>query len=81
MLLENHASKVFFWYYVVMIIQTQYNYEKTWTDTKEDDLLKIIKEEIGDADAKGTLIYINEVVANGKTINIGSCKFRLKSDI
>ncbi len=59
-----------------MNIQTQYNYEKTWTRTKEEDLLKIIEEEIGDADPKGTLSYIKESIKNGKTISVGSCKFR-----
>ncbi len=61
-----------------MIIQTKYNYEKTWTDTQEDDLLKIIEEEIGSVDPKGTLIYIEETVKNTKTISVGSCSFRLK---
>ncbi len=63
-----------------MKIQTQYNYEKIWTDTKEDDLLKIIEEEVGDADSKGTLIYIKDVIKTGKTISVGSCKFRIKSE-
>ncbi len=59
-----------------MNIQTQYNYEKTWTTTREKDLLRIIEEEIGDADAKGTLSYVTETIKNGKTISVGSCKFR-----
>ncbi len=59
-----------------MKIQTQYSYEKIWTDTKEQDLLKIIEEEVGDADAKGTLVYIKEAIKNGKTITVGSCKFK-----
>ena len=63
-----------------MKIQTQYNYEKIWTDTKEDDLLKIIEEEVGDADSKGTLIYIKDVIKTGKTISVGSCKFKIKLD-
>lgn len=61
-----------------MIIQTKYNYETTWRDTIEDDLLKIIEEEIGNADPKGTLDYIKESIANGKTITVGTCKFRIK---
>ena len=61
-----------------MIIQTQYNYEKTWTETNEKDILRIISEEIGDADPEGTLIYIKEVIKTGKTISVGSCKFRVK---
>ncbi|WP_324171324.1 hypothetical protein [Sulfurimonas sp.] len=60
-----------------MKIQTQYRTEKTFTDANEVELLKIIEEEIGDADAKGTLTYIKEVVKKGKVIGIGSYKFRL----
>ena len=61
-----------------MNIQTQYNYEKIWTDTNEKDLLRIIEEEIGDADPKGTLLYIKDAVKNTKVISVGSCKFREK---
>jgi len=61
-----------------MNIQTQYGYEKTWTDTNEKDLLRIIEEEIGDADPKGTLTYVKEAIKGGKTISVGSCKFRVK---
>jgi len=59
-----------------MKIETQYSYEKVWTLTKEDDLLKIIAQEVGDADPKGTLIYIKESIRGGKVITVGSCKFR-----
>lgn len=61
-----------------MIIQTQYSYEKIWSDTKEDELLKIISQEVGDADPHGTLVYIKEAIKGGKVIMVGSCKFRLK---
>ncbi len=61
-----------------MKIQTQYNYEKTWTTTTEQDLLKIIEDEIGDADPKGTLSYIKDAIKNGKTITVGSCKFKME---
>ena len=61
-----------------MNIQTQYSYEKTWTNTNEKDLLRIIEEEIGDADVKGTLIYIKKAIKNGKVISVSSCKFRLE---
>jgi len=61
-----------------MNIQTQYNYEKIWTDTNEKDLLRIIEEEIGDADPKGTLLYIQDAVKNAKVISVGDCKFREK---
>jgi len=59
-----------------MNILTQYNYEKIWTLTNEKNLLKIIEEEIGDADAKGTLEYIKSVISSGKQISVGSCKFK-----
>lgn len=61
-----------------MKIETKYNYEKTWSLTSEADLLKIIAEEVGDADPKGTLVYIKEVIKTGKEISVGSCKFREK---
>ncbi len=61
-----------------MEIQTQYTYEKIWTTTKEVDLLKIIEEEVGDADTKGTLTYIKEAIKNGKVITVGSCRFRVE---
>ena len=61
-----------------MNIQTCYSYEKKVTDTNEKDLLRIIEEEIGDADVAGTLLYIKEVIKNSKTISVGSCKFKLK---
>ena len=63
-----------------MKIQTQYTYEKKWTDTSEKDLLKIIEEEIGDADPKGTLSYIVESIKDGKVITVGSCRFRKEQD-
>ena len=61
-----------------MIIQTQYSYEKIWTDTEEKELLRIIEEEIGSADPKGTLTYVKVSVEAGKTISVGSCKFKKK---
>ena len=62
-----------------MKIQTQYHYEKIWTTTTQNDLLKIIVEEVGDADPKGTLLYIKEAIKNSKVISVGSCKFREES--
>ena len=61
-----------------MKIQTQYIYEKTWTTTNEDDLLRVIKDEIGDADTKGTLEYIKEAIKTGKVITVGGCRFRIE---
>jgi hypothetical protein len=59
-----------------MKTETQYIYEKTWTTTNEADLLRIIAEEIGDADPKGTLAYIKEAIKTGKVITVGGCRFR-----
>ncbi len=59
-----------------MNIQTQYSYEKLWSDTNEKDLLRIIEEEIGDVDPKGTLSYVKEAIKGAKVITVGSCKFR-----
>ena len=59
-----------------MKIQTQYSYEKIWTTTNEQDLLRIIEEEIGDADPQGTLAYVKEAIKSGKVISVGSCKFK-----
>jgi hypothetical protein len=59
-----------------MNIQTQYHYEKNWTRTQTKDLLKIIEEEVGDADPQGTLQYIIDALQEKKVITVGSCKFR-----
>lgn len=59
-----------------MKIETKYLHEKTFSLTSQSDLLKIIAEEVGDADPEGTLIYIKEVLQAGKEITVGSCKFR-----
>ncbi|QOP45105.1 hypothetical protein [Sulfurimonas paralvinellae] len=61
-----------------MKIETKYNYEKIWTLTQEQDLLKIIAEEVGEAGSDGTLQYIQEVIKDGKEITVGSCKFRIE---
>ncbi len=61
-----------------MKIETQYLYETKWTLTSELDLLKVIEEEIGDADSKGTLLYIEEAIKNTKVITVGTCRFRKK---
>ena len=62
----------------MMQIETRYNYEKIWSFTKEDELLNIIAQEVGNVDPQGTLIYIKEVLKTGKEITVGSCKFRKK---
>ena len=63
-----------------MQIETKYNYEKLYTLTQENDLLKIIAEEVGDTGVEGTLLYIKEAIKNGKIITVGSCKFRMKKE-
>ncbi len=59
-----------------MKIETRYYYEKVWRQTSEAEVLKIITEEIGDADSQGTLTYIKEAVKSGKSITVGDCKLR-----
>ncbi len=63
-----------------MKIQTRYYYEKVWRQTSEAEVLKIIIEEIGDADPQGTLHYIKEAISSGKSITIGDCKLRKEED-
>jgi len=59
-------------------IETQYSYEKVWHQTKEEELLKIIVEELGDADPMGVLLYVKEAIKNSKIITVGKCRFRNK---
>ncbi len=59
-----------------MKILTQYSYEKTWQLTTDADLLRMIKEEVGEEGAEGTLSYVKEVCAKGKSITVGSCRFK-----
>ena len=59
-----------------MKILTQYVYEKTWRPTTEEDAVRIIEEEIGDADPKGTWKYVKEEISRGKTITVGECRFK-----
>jgi len=55
---------------------TQYIKETRWVPTRKEDVLRIIAEEVGDADPEGTLAYILEATKGGKTITVGSCRFR-----
>jgi len=59
-------------------IETRYNYEKNWTLTSQKDILKIIEEEVGDADVQGVYAYIIDAIKSGKEISVGTCKFRRK---
>ena len=64
-----------------MKIETRYNYEKSWTLTSQKDILKIIEEEVGDADVQGVYAYIKEAIKGGKEISVGSCKFRINKKV
>ena len=59
-----------------MKIATQYSYEKTWQVTRDEDLLRMIKEEVGEEAAEGTLSYVKEICKSGKIITVGSCRFK-----
>jgi len=63
-----------------MNIQTRYSYENKWATTAQKDLIRIIEEEVGDADTEGTLEYVLGVIKTGKVISVGTCKFRLQKD-
>lgn len=62
-----------------MKILTQYIYEKQWRPTSEADALRIIEEEIGDADPKGTWSYVKSAIEEGKTVTVGECRFKAES--
>ena len=59
-----------------MDIFTQYTYEKKWTKTSQKDALRLIEEEMPETDAEGTLSYIIKEITKGKTITLGSSKFK-----
>lgn len=59
-----------------MTILTRFVYEKMWRPTSETDALKVIEEEIGDADPKGTLAYVKDAINEGKTVTVGECRFK-----
>ena len=58
-----------------MDIYTQYTYEKKWLKTSKKDTLRMISEEMPEADAAGTLVYIMDKIKKGKVVTLGSCKF------
>ncbi|MBU0631385.1 hypothetical protein KKA17_01955 [bacterium] len=59
-----------------MKIATKYSYEKIWQETKEEDLLRMLKEEVGEEAAEGTLVYVKDACKQDKTITVGSLKFK-----
>ena len=59
-----------------MDLYTKYSYEKKWTKTSEKEALRMISEEMPETDAQGTLSYILNEIKKGKSITLGSCKFK-----
>ncbi|NOR56634.1 MAG: hypothetical protein GQ531_10580 [Sulfurovum sp.] len=57
-------------------LYTQYTYEKKWTKTSEKEALRMIEEEMPETDAEGTLAYILNEIKKGKSITLGTCKFK-----
>ena len=60
-----------------MDIYTQYTYEKKWMKTSQKDALRMIEEEMPETDANGTLKYILAEIQKGKTVTLGSCRFKI----
>ena len=44
--------------------------------TSQKDALRMIEEEMPDADADGTLKYILAEIQKGKTVTLGECRFK-----
>ena len=61
-------------------LYTQYSYEKKWLKTSHKDALRMISEEMPETDAQGTLDYILSQIPKGKTITLGSCRFKANPD-
>ena len=59
-----------------MQLYSRYVYEKRWTLTDEKDVLRIITEELGDFDPRGTLKYILKEITGGKIVAAGECRFK-----
>ena len=45
--------------------------------TSEKDALRMITEEMPETDADGTLKYILSEIQKGKTVTLGSCRFKI----
>jgi hypothetical protein len=57
-------------------LQTQFVKETRWVPTTREDALRILEEEMGEADPEGVLEYVLAATKNGKVITVGSCRFR-----
>jgi len=58
---------------------TQYTYEKKWVRTDEKNALKMIAEEMPETEPGSTLQYILSEIKKGKTVTLGTCRFRLEA--
>jgi hypothetical protein len=57
-------------------LYTQYLYEKRWSKTTKEQALRMIQQEMPQADAEATLKYILEQLQKGKAITLGECRFK-----
>jgi hypothetical protein len=57
-------------------LQTQFVKETRWVPTTREDALRILEEEMGEADPEGVLEYVLAATKTGKVITVGSCRFR-----
>jgi len=58
------------------VLLTCFIKERRWVPTRREDALRIIAEEMGDADPEGILAYVLEATKDGKSITVGACRFR-----
>jgi hypothetical protein len=59
---------------------TRYTHEKRWVPTRREDALRMIAEEMPQTDAEATLRYIEDEIARGKTVTLGTCGFKLDNN-
>lgn len=59
-----------------MQLLTRLPHEKQWSPTTEQEALRLIAEEMPETDPQGTLAYILSQIQKGKTITLGSCRFK-----
>jgi hypothetical protein len=60
-----------------MEIYTQFTNEKKWVKTTKKEALRLITEEMPEADVEGTWSYIVSEIEKGKVITLGECRFSL----
>lgn len=58
-----------------MELYTQYSYEKKWMKTSQQDVLRMIEDEMPETDPESTLKYILSEIAKGKVVTLGGCRF------